>query len=210
MSVGLVQRAQNILLKPATEWDVIAAEPATTQGLFVGYACILALIPFVGGLLGKLLIGGLFGGGVGLVGALVGGLISGAVGYALNLGVVFAVAMIINVLAPSFDAKTDTVQALKVSIYSSTPVWVAGILAWIPILNILVYLAAVAYGCYLLYLGVQKVVKPPTEKAVGFTIVVILAEVVLFGIVFWIIALVSLMAVFGAAASTVAATGGSS
>jgi hypothetical protein len=208
MSVGLVQRAMNVLTKPATEWDVIAGETATTQGLFVGYACILALIPFFGSLLGRVIIGGLFGGGIGLVGALIGGLLTGAVTYALTLGVVFAVALIINVLAPSFDAKTDTVQALKVSIYSSTPVWVAGVLAWIPILNFLVYIAAVAYGCYLLYLGIQKVVKPPTEKAIGLTIVVILVEVVLFGIAFWIAFLVSLMAAFGAAASTVAATGG--
>ena len=47
-SAGLVARVQNILMRPAAEWDVIAAEPATTQGLFTGYACILALAPLVG------------------------------------------------------------------------------------------------------------------------------------------------------------------
>lgn len=206
MSVGIVQRAQNILLKPATEWDVIAAEPATTQGLFVGYACILALIPFAGSLLGSVILGGLFGGGIGIVGALVRGLVGGAVGYALTLGVVFGVSLIINVLT-SFDAKTDPVQALKVAVYSSTAVWVAGILAWIPVINLLVYLAALGYGCYLLYLGVTKVVKPPAEKAVGFTVVIILVEVVLFGIAFWITVLVGLMFAVGAAATAAAAGG---
>ena len=35
---GIVQRARNILLKPAETWSVIAEEPATAAGLFTGYA----------------------------------------------------------------------------------------------------------------------------------------------------------------------------
>jgi hypothetical protein len=53
-SAGLIQRVQNILLKPAAEWDVIEAEPATVQGLYVGYICILAAIPAIASILGSL------------------------------------------------------------------------------------------------------------------------------------------------------------
>ena len=42
--MSLIDRAKNILLTPKTEWPVIAAEPATAQGLFTGYAAILALL----------------------------------------------------------------------------------------------------------------------------------------------------------------------
>ena len=34
--MDLIQRAKNICLTPATEWPVIAAEPATTGGLIRG------------------------------------------------------------------------------------------------------------------------------------------------------------------------------
>ena len=43
-SASLISRVQNILMKPAAEWDVIDGEAATIPGLFTGYACILAAI----------------------------------------------------------------------------------------------------------------------------------------------------------------------
>jgi hypothetical protein len=133
--------------------------------------------------------------------ALVGGLVLGAVGYALTLGLVFVASLIISALAPSFDAKSDPVQALKVAVYANTAGWVAGIVSWIPVLGWLIGLGALVYGCYLLYLGVAKVMKPPAEKAVGYAIVVIIVQIVLYGIVAWITFLVSLMAIVGAAAT---------
>jgi len=54
-SAGLVARVQGILTKPAAEWDVIDGESSTIQGLFTGYACILAaIIPIVSALAGFL------------------------------------------------------------------------------------------------------------------------------------------------------------
>src|SRR5258708_8738770 len=43
-SAGLIARIQNILLRPVAEWDVIDHEAATVQGLFTGYACLLAAV----------------------------------------------------------------------------------------------------------------------------------------------------------------------
>ena len=42
--MSIVERAKNIIFKPADEWNVIAAEPATIGRLFTGYAMPLALI----------------------------------------------------------------------------------------------------------------------------------------------------------------------
>ena len=41
---GIVQRAKDILLKPKETWPVIAAEPATTQSIYVPYVVVLAAI----------------------------------------------------------------------------------------------------------------------------------------------------------------------
>src|SRR3546814_17493263 len=50
---GIVQRAKDILLKPKETWPVIAAEPATTQSIYVPYVVVLAAIgpiaQFIGG-----------------------------------------------------------------------------------------------------------------------------------------------------------------
>src|SRR3546814_18075957 len=52
-AAGIVQRAKDILLKPKETWPVIAAEPATTQSIYVPYVVVLAAIgpiaQFVGG-----------------------------------------------------------------------------------------------------------------------------------------------------------------
>ena len=49
--MSIIDRAKNIILKPAEEWNVIADEPATVSGLFTGYAMILAAIPLVAAVL---------------------------------------------------------------------------------------------------------------------------------------------------------------
>jgi hypothetical protein len=135
------------------------------------------------------------------IGALIGGLIIAGVGYVLSLGLVFVVSLIINALAASFDAKPDAVQALKVSVYASTAGWIAGIVAWIPFIGWLIGFLALCYGLYLLYLGVAKVMKPPANKAVGYTAVVILIDFLLYCIVAWIGFMVAAAVMIGAVAS---------
>jgi len=188
-TAGLVARVQNILTKPKEEWAVIEGEAATTQGLFVNYACILAAIPAVAGFLGGFLLSHSF----------VGGVVAGALGYGLSLAAVFVESIIINALASSFDATPNPTQALKVAVYSNTAVWVAGAANIIPILGGLVVLAGFVYTCYLLYLGLGSLMKAPEDKAVGYTVVSIIAYIVLFGLAFWVTAMVIAMTIAGAA-----------
>ncbi len=186
---NLVQRVQNILLKPAAEWAVIDGEPATTQGLMTGYACILAAIPAVAGFLGQFLF----------THSLIGGAIFAVLGYVLSLVAVYVESIIINALAPSFGATANPTQALKAAVYANTAAWVAGVANIIPILGGFIVLAGIAYTCYLLYLGLGVVMKAPADKLVGYTVVSILAYIVLFGVAFWITGAVVLMFAAGAA-----------
>lgn len=170
---GLVERVKSILLKPASTWDVIDLEPATTSGLFKNYAMILAAIPAICGLIGGAVIGV-----AGFRTPLIGGIIGAIVGYALSLVMVYLLALIIDALAPSFDGQRDKIQALKVAVYSSTAGWVAGIFSLIPMLGILAILGGL-YGLYLLYLGLPKLMKAPQEKALGYTVVTVIVAVIL-------------------------------
>src|SRR5579884_2810968 len=56
-SMALVERIKGICLKPATEWAVIEAEPATTGQLIAGYAAPLAAITPIASLIGGVVIG---------------------------------------------------------------------------------------------------------------------------------------------------------
>lgn len=164
-SAGLVARAQNIILKPAEEWDLIASEQASVGGLYTGYACILAAIPAIA----SILAGFLF-----LHWAVPVIVVIALLSYVAQLAGVFVSAFVIDALASSFDAQRSQIQALKLTVYSATAGWVAGVLSIVPFLGLLVWIAQL-YGLYILYLGLPKLMKSPPEKTLGYFIVSLIA-----------------------------------
>ncbi len=195
---GLVARVQAILLRPKAEWEVIENEAATTQSLFVGYACILAAIPAVANLIGRQIFGGVGLFGISYHPPLIGSIVGAIVTYVLSLVSVFILALIIDALAPSFDGQKNQTQALKVAVYSSTAGWVAGVFGLLPALGILAALGAL-YGLYLLYLGLPSLMKAPEGKALGYTVVTVVVAIVLYLIVGAVVAAVGGMALLGGA-----------
>ena len=101
--------------------------------------------------------------------------------YVLTLVGVYVLSLIIDALAPTFGGTKSPIQALKVAAYSSTAAWVAGIFALMPGLRMLGILGL--YSLYLLYLGLPVLMKAPKEKAMGYTVLVVVAEVVLFFVI---------------------------
>ena len=62
-------------------------------------------------------------------------------------------------------------------IYSSTPVWIAGVLSLIPMLGVLTIIAAL-YGLYLLYIGLPVLMKNPEDKSIGYTALIVVCYIV--------------------------------
>jgi len=174
----LIERVKGIVLSPKTEWEKIAAEPADVKSLFTGYAMILAAIPAVCGLIGSTVIGV----SLPIVGTLrtpiAAALVQLVLTYVLGLVVIYVVALIVDALAPTFDGQKNSVQALKLVVYSSTPVWLAGVFALVPLLSVLGILAAL-YGLYLLYIGLAPLMKNPQHKSIGYTALIIVCYIVL-------------------------------
>jgi len=181
--MSIVDRAKNIILKSVDEWNVIADEPATVGGIFTGYAMILAAIPLATGVINGALgmsagsFGGLGGGAMAMGFTAVAGM--AVIGYVLSMVTLYLMSIIVNSVSPSFNGKSDSTQATKLMAYASTPTWVAGLVAWVPILGGLVSLAAIAYVVYLIYLGLKPVLGVPQEKVAGFTVVIVLIYIVL-------------------------------
>jgi hypothetical protein len=94
---------------------------------------------------------------------------------------VYVLALIIDALAPSFGGQKDQLRALKVAAYSATASWVVGVVGLVPALGILGLLGL--YSLYLLYLGLPVLMKAPAERATGYTIVVIVAAIVVFVVI---------------------------
>jgi Yip1 domain len=174
----LIERAKSIVLSPKTEWEKIAAETTDVKSLYVGYAMILAAIPAICGMIGGTLVGV----SVPIIGTMrtpIGAaLVQLVLGYVLGLAVIYAVSLIVNALAPTFDGQKDPVQALKLVVYSSTPVWLAGVFSLIPMLGLLAIIAGL-YGLYLLYIGLPVLMKNPPDKSIGYTALTIVCYFVL-------------------------------
>jgi hypothetical protein len=197
--VSIVDRAKNICLTPKTEWPIIAAEPASTGALMTGYVVPLAAVGAIAGFIGSSIVGR----SLPYIGTYRTPFLTGLVlaVFAVGMAVlgVFVLSFIINALAPTFGAEQNTTQALKVAVYSYTPVWIAGVLQIVPLLGIFIIFAAF-YAMYLLYLGLPRLMKCPEDKAVGYTAVVIVCAVVLFLVIGGITAMFAGAGIAGAGA----------
>ncbi|TLY22676.1 MAG: YIP1 family protein [Nitrospirae bacterium] len=179
--MNLVSRTKNILLSPKQEWQVIDDEATSVGGLYVGYIVPLAAIGPVASSIGM----AVFGISVPVLGTyrvpIDAAVRQGITQYVLALVGVFVLALIIDELAPYFRGQENRYQALKVAAYSSTAVWIVGIVGLIPALSILWPLGL--YSLYLLSLGLPVLMKVPQDKAMGYTVAVIICAVLLFFVI---------------------------
>lgn len=188
--MNIFERAKNILISPKTEWEVIKNEQSTVADLFTKYALILALIPVIAGFIGQSLVGISLGPFGSFKVPIVNGLIYAVLYYVLTLAGIYLVAFIVDALAPSFGAQKDMVSSLKVVVYSYTAAWVAGIFQILPMLAILSILGL--YSLYLLYLGLNIVKGSPSDKVVGYTVVVVIITIVVYFIIGAIVGAIAL------------------
>jgi len=180
--MNLVERMKGILLQPKSEWPAIEGEPGTAGYLFPNYVMIVAAIPAVCTFIGTSIIG--LGGyriGIGI------GLVRAIVVYALSLAGVFVIAYIIDFLAGTFGGRKSPDNAMRVSAYAPTAAWVAGVFNIIPALSFLGILGL--YSLYLLHTGITALMKPQADKAIIYTIAVIVCAIIVWIIIFGLTAM---------------------
>jgi hypothetical protein len=166
--MDLVERVKAILLTPKTEWRAIEPEPGDPVYLFTNYVAILAAIPALCRFIGRTIIGR----------SIVGGLASAIVYYVLTFVMVYLVALIADALAPTFGGQKNQPNALKLTVYSMTPVWLAGVFWLIPSLGIIGLILGL-YSLYLFWLGAPALMKTPADKSVVYTAAVVVCGIVI-------------------------------
>jgi len=173
-STPLLQRVIGILTKPKIEWVVIANEKADTKKLLFGYALILSLIPAIAvflemGIIGTRVMGytlrsiptGIMQAVVQILSAIIG---------------VYLLAIVIDLLAPSFDSEKNAGRSLQLAVYSSTASWVAGVLMIVPGMKWLAFVGGL-YGIYLLVVGMPFVKGTPKDKVAGYVVLTFIAMI---------------------------------
>src|SRR5206468_9045288 len=80
-------------------------------------------------------------------------------------------------LAPRFGAEKNFANAVKLSAYSHTPLWLAGIFLLVPGLSFLLILGL--YGFYLLWIGLPMLMKVADDKALPYAAAVTACALIL-------------------------------
>jgi hypothetical protein len=165
----LVSRVMGLILTPEKEWSIIESERLSIRSLYQHYIVFLAAIPPFASFLGVWLFG-FSRGPLGEAHVSFGsGLFRAVVQYGLSLPMIFIVAFVISMVAPSFEGRTDDTRALALTAYSFTPAWLAAVFGLVPGLRWLDILGL--YGVYIFYLGAPRMLKCPKDHVDVLTLV---------------------------------------
>ncbi len=174
--MNLIERVKCILVDPKAEWPRVKSEPGDIAYLFANYVAVLAAIPAVCGWIAWIVVGA----------PLITGIVITLIRYLLSFVSVYLVALIIDALAPTFDAEKNFDNALKLAVYSATPFWLSGVFSLIPGLGF-VRILALAYAAYLLWLGIPPLMRSPPDKSIGYAGAIVGCALAI-GVVFLVVA----------------------
>lgn len=176
---ALVQRVRNILIEPRSEWRLIASEPGGVRRI-LRYVAILALIPALCGYIAAAHIGTQVSVGR-FHDELPPAIIRTIIGYLFSFAVVFLTALATDAIAPLFGGQRSFLNALKLTVYSYTPVWLIGIVLLIPGLRFLLLFGL--YALRLLWTGLPPLMGPDRNRVLHYAIAIaVIAFVIIFAL----------------------------
>lgn len=185
MGIDLVHRTRGIVLRPREEWIKIKKESLSIPHLFSSCVLILASIPPAARFLANLLYGNFKRPYSGWSWNVAGrDLLFSVFTYIFSLIVVYIVGRIINVLAPSFSSQRNSINSMKLAVYSMVPYWTGGVLYFIPRVGWILKIFVGFYGIYILYLGlVSSLMDTPKGKINNYLVAgSILAVILIVGV----------------------------
>ncbi|HEX9655238.1 MAG TPA: Yip1 family protein [bacterium] len=153
----VVARIKNILMNPEAALDELKSESMNITTVMKEYVAIAAVVP------GAAMFIGLIGNA-----PLFRALLYGALIYAICVAGVLGFGKLLDALAPHFGSTKNDESAFKVSLAAFTPSFVAGIVNINPNLSFLWVLGSL-YGCYIVYLGLPKLMNTPEDKRIAYS-----------------------------------------
>lgn len=175
----ILSRAYGLLREPKKEWEQIKAEQTTIPNILIGYVAPLAAIPPVCDLIGSALFNRLLTIEPGEA------LVRAVVTWVVSIGLVYFLGVLVNVLADTFDADRDELNAQKIAAYSLTPSFLSGVFSlWPPLWWVSLF--ALAAMVYIMQRGLPSLMKAPEDRALSYaasvTVAALVAAIVLFSL----------------------------
>jgi len=193
--MDIINRVKQILVSPKIEWLTIEAENEPHVKVFTNYVVPLALIPAIAAFIGYGLIGYTV---LGVhVGSISWGIRSAIMQYILMLGGTYVTSFIINALAENFGARKDLNQAFSLVAFAYTPMFIAGICYILPSLSWIALFAGL-YSLYLLYIGLQPMMKVSAEKQTTYFVISLIVLIVVWAVLSMILSAILLPSAFAA------------
>ena len=197
--MGTINSAIALVKNPAGFITANKEAPSTVNEIMVKYVAVLALIPFFATLIGDLWYYSPFARFT-LVGSFAAyAFVRAVLTYILDVAAVYVIAIVVRMLAPTFNSTVDEIKSLKLAAYIFTPAFLIAALDIIPPLSALTFLG-VLYGLYILYIGLPLVLATPKDKVVTYVISVVVATLVVFiviGVIIGLVAVAAFAASFG-------------
>jgi hypothetical protein len=167
----ILSRAYGLLREPKKEWEQIKAEETSVQNILIGYVAPLAAIPPICDLIGQSLFNFALQVDFGQA------LIRAVVTWLVSIGLVFFLGVLVNVLADTFEADKNDLNAQKIAAYSLTPAFLSGFFSlWPPLWWL--SLIALAAMVYIMYRGLPILMRAPQETATGYAAAVTISAMV--------------------------------
>ena len=158
METGFLGRTKGMLFAPKNEWRHIRRERITPRRLDpTGYVTPLAAMAALSCAIfdhAARAVRRCRGDGLGDIGFRVAGGSGGS--------------LIINALASSFRGIHNLWQALRVTAYATTPLWLSSVFLPFPAFALPALFLAGLYHIYLMYLGLEVLMKSPPDRALGY------------------------------------------
>lgn len=178
----MIQHTFGLLVKPGTQWRTIAALPESTLRTLLLYPCMLAILPAVAWYYGTTVIDWTVGEH--------GETIRLTSESARQICILFYFAMVacvaiigysIHWMAATYGAKTTITRGIVLAGCAATPLFIAGLTGFHPVLwlDMLIGVVALSWAVYLMYLGIPIVMNIPEERGFLFSSAVLAIAMVI-------------------------------
>jgi hypothetical protein len=167
----MFNHAVGLLVQPSAQWRKVAKLPAATMTTMILYPCIMALLPAVAWYYGTTEIGWTVGDGDSIKLTQDSALAIIILFYLAMLGAVAIIGYFIHWMADTYGADSSFARGMVIAGFTATPLFLAGLTGFYPLLwlDMLLAVVAVCWSVYLLYTGIPIVMDIPEERGFLFS-----------------------------------------
>ncbi|MGB1141600.1 MAG: Yip1 family protein [Halioglobus sp.] len=168
----MIQHTFGLLVRPSQQWKAVSQLSESSLTTLLLYPCILAILPAVAWFYGTTQIGWSVGEH--------GETIRLTTASARTICILFYFTMItcvaiigyfIHWMSETYGADSSTTKGIVIAGLTATPLFLAGLVGFYPILwlDMLVGVVAISWAVYLMYLGIPIVMQIPEERGFLFS-----------------------------------------